>query len=389
MASSCNSCQAPQQETSKSIEVDWSEAGQYQDFSLDLQTKVGVDRIPTSGTIEIIENCNFRCIHCYQGMNKSRKMLSGDRWCEIIDELAEAGTLWLLVTGGEPLLHPDFEQIYKHAINKGMLVYLFTNARLIKDKHIQLFREMPPFSIEVSFYGLSEEMYAQVTGTKNSHAKVIENLKIMKAANLPVSLKSVAFKPLINDILKMRSYVQDELGLKFKFDTKIDPTIYGDSLDSIRPTAEETVALELSIVDELDLRKDMLRLKDYNKETVEKSQTAKMLYRCGAGKNSYYIDYRGFVNTCAIGRLNDEKFDLGKHSFLEVWNKSLPGVVYQTVKTKNRVCDSCQFRDICDICPATSQIATGDIEGRPQYICQHTMMRKTKILENKMGETYV
>jgi len=49
----------------------------------------------------------------------------------ILDEVADAGCLWLLITGGEPLLRPDFRDIYMYAKRKGFLITLFTNGTLL------------------------------------------------------------------------------------------------------------------------------------------------------------------------------------------------------------------------------------------------------------------
>lgn len=381
--SSCNSCSSASPAPSNSIELaDQRPTKIYREFSDVMHSQMYLNRIPSTGTIEIMENCNFRCIHCYQGMNKSRQKLSGDKWCSIIDELADAGTLWLLITGGEPLLHPDFERIYTHAYLKGIILTVFTNARMIKDSHLELFRKYPPFSLEVTLYGASEEMYQRVTGTKGSFQLVRDNIVRIRDAGLTIKLKSVAFKPLAEDLPAMKAYAES-LGLEFRFDTKIDPGIYGESFDDIRLTAEQIVDLEDRLVGRDNLASDLKALLEINKRAVANTQSNEMLYRCGAGKNSFYIDYKGYVHTCSSGRLEKEAFDLNKMSFLKVWNDGLPSVVFQKRRDLNTQCMKCEYREICDACPATANLATGDKEGRPQYVCQITMERKKRILEDQ------
>ena len=380
--SSCSSCSSAVPVGSNSIELmDERPAPKvYRDFSNKAHSLAYLNRVPSTGTIEILENCNFRCIHCYQGMNKSRKKLSAEKWCSIIDELADAGTFWLLITGGEPMLHPEFEKIYTHAYRKGFIVTVFTNARTIKDEHLELFKKYPPFAVEVSLYGASEDMYQQVTGTKGSFQLVKKNLRRMMEAKLIVKCKSVAFKPLHTDMAAMQDYVENELGLTFRFDTKIDPSIYGDQLDDIRLSAEEVVRMEEALVGRENLASDMAALFDINKKAIKAKKSGKDLYRCGAGKNSFYIDYKGFVHTCSVGRLEKEKIDLNEMSFQEAWMVQLPKVIFQERKNLDTVCMKCEYREICDACPATAKLATGSKEGRPQYVCQITMERKKRYL---------
>lgn len=382
--SSCSGCASASPMPSSSIELaDQRPTQVYRQFSDVVHSEMYQNRIPSTGTIEIMENCNFRCLHCYQGMKKARQKMSGDKWCSIIDELAEAGTFWLLITGGEPLLHPDFERIYRHAYMKGIIVTVFTNARMINDSHIRLFQELPPFAVEVTLYGASEEMYQRVTGTKGSFQLVRDNIRRIRDAGITIKLKSVAFHPLADDLAAMQAYAEDEMGLEFRFDTKIDPGIYGESFDEIRLTPEQLVDLEDRLIGRENLAGDMRALLEINKRNVEKTKSNELLYRCGAGKNSFYIDYKGYVHTCSSGRLEKEAFDLNKMSFAEVWNEGLPQVVLQKRRNLNSQCMKCEYREICDACPATAQLATGDKEGRPQYVCQITMARKTRLLQNE------
>lgn len=382
--SSCNSCPSAVATASNAIELAAERPrGEYRKFSDAAFSDMYLNRIPSTGSIEITENCNFRCIHCYQGMNKAKHRLSGEKWISIIDELEKEGTFWLLITGGEPLLHPDFEKIYTHAYKKGIIVTVFTNARLFKDEHLELFKKYPPFSLEVTLYGASEQMYQTVTGTKGSFELVRNNVKRMKDAGLNLKLKSVAFQPLAQDIPALKKYAEEEIGVMFRFDTKIDPGIYGDNFDHLRLTPEEAVLLEEKLVGHDNLAKDMKALLSFNTQAVKNNNTKELLYRCGAGKNGYYIDYKGWVHTCSTGRLEEEQYDLNKMSFSEIWWVHLPKVVFQKRRELNTVCMKCEFKGICDACPATAKLATGSKEGRPMYICQHTMERKRKFLFNK------
>ena len=93
-------------------------------------------RYHLGGSLDLTARCNLNCVHCYirqpagDEAVKAGEMTT-DQFTWLIDRMAEAGTLFLLITGGEPLLRPDFEQIYTHAKRRGMLISLFTNATLL------------------------------------------------------------------------------------------------------------------------------------------------------------------------------------------------------------------------------------------------------------------
>ena len=62
----------------------------------------------------------------------------------LVDEMADAGCLTLLLTGGEVLVRPDFPELYLYAIRKGLLVTVFTNGTLVTERIADLFDEYRP-----------------------------------------------------------------------------------------------------------------------------------------------------------------------------------------------------------------------------------------------------
>src|SRR5574340_1243302 len=103
-------------------------------------TKMEKNRVPVSGALELTKRCNLRCAHCYIGSLRtcssgSRPEMEMEKVLSLIDEICDAGCLSLLITGGEPLLRPDFGRVYTRARENGMMVTVFTNGTLI-DKEI-------------------------------------------------------------------------------------------------------------------------------------------------------------------------------------------------------------------------------------------------------------
>ena len=95
-------------------------------------------RIPIDGTIETTFRCNLTCAHCYvnkpaDSRETHARELPLPRLLRLIDEITEAGTLFLLLSGGEPLLRHDFPELYRYAVRRGLLISLFTNATLVTD----------------------------------------------------------------------------------------------------------------------------------------------------------------------------------------------------------------------------------------------------------------
>ena len=107
----------------------------YGEFSERLHRHLEGQRIPISGSLEVTMRCNLRCQHCYipieQRASHKDQELSQEEIERILDQISDAGCLWLLLTGGEPLLRRDFLDIYIYAKRKGLILTLFTNGTLI------------------------------------------------------------------------------------------------------------------------------------------------------------------------------------------------------------------------------------------------------------------
>ena len=115
-----------------------------------------------------------------------------DEIADTADQANQLGTLWVLLTDGEPLLRPDFAEIYLMPILKGLLISVFTNATLIREEHIQLFTKYPPRDMEISIYGGDQATYEAVTRTPGSFKALLRGLDALFQAGIRPHLKAMA-----------------------------------------------------------------------------------------------------------------------------------------------------------------------------------------------------
>lgn len=129
-------------------------------------------RCPTDGTFELTVRCNLHCKMCLFRHDDSEnaeimsKELTAEQWIDMAEQVADAGTVSLLITGGEPLLRPDFCEIWEGIYKNGFLITLYTNAVLVTDKVMKTLEKYPPHKIGVTIYGSSSEIYEKVCGTR-------------------------------------------------------------------------------------------------------------------------------------------------------------------------------------------------------------------------------
>ena len=173
--------------------------------------KAFADAIPISGTFELTPRCNFNCRMCYVHLKPSEihkygKELTAKEWIRVAREAKEAGTTWLCITGGEPLMHPEFETIWKELTQMGFFITLQTNASMIEGKFQKLLEDYPPKGVKITLYGSNDEIYEQVCQVKNGFTKVDQGIRMLKEMKIPIQLVSTIIRQNEEDVKRMAFY---------------------------------------------------------------------------------------------------------------------------------------------------------------------------------------
>src|SRR5881396_137739 len=193
-----------------------------QEFSERFSQRLSGGRFPLSGQWEITCRCNLRCIMCYTDCfnrpDMIRNELSTSEIVRIMDEIQEAGCLELCLTGGEPLARRDFLDIYTYAKQKGFLVTVFTNGTLLTEKIADYWVQYPPSMIEISFHGLTEQSFERITQGPGSYERCLAGIRLILERHLPLTLKTVGMTMNQDEVLKIKTYVED---LGHRYQTKV------------------------------------------------------------------------------------------------------------------------------------------------------------------------
>ena len=322
--------------------------------------------LPLDGSIELTARCNLRCAHCYinEPANDAQALegeLSCGELCDLLDQMADEGCLWLLLTGGEPLIRPDFVEIYTHAKKKGFLITLFTNGTTLTPRLADYLAKWRPFAIEITLYGHTRETYEQVTGVPGSHARCMQGIELLLERDLPLSLKTMAMTLNRHEMEAMEAYAR-ELGIEFRYDATLNLRLDGGHQpEGLRLSPQEVVALDLA---------DEKRAAEWGK-FCEKywgpPARPDDLYQCGAGLGTFHVDPYGRLSACMMAR--QPGYDLRRGTFRSGWREFLPRVRAQQ-RTIETACRRCELYAMCDQCPGWGQIESGDQEAPVAFLCE-------------------
>ena len=343
----------------------------YGELSQRLHGKIAGQRVPITGSIEVTARCNLRCVHCYINLPASdqsalQRELSCQEWFHVLDQIVDEGCLWLLLTGGEPFVRPDFLEIYTYAKKKGVLVTIFTNGTTITPSLADHLAEWPPFAIEITLYGRTQPTYERVTGIPGSYERCVRGIKLLLERQLPLKLKSMVLTLNAHEIWAVKEFA-DELGVDFRFDPVLNVRVDGDRQPAeFRIAPEKVVALDLA---------DDKRLKSWHEfceQFVGPSPEPEYLYHCGAGLRTFHVDPYGQLSTCMMARVPG--YDLSRGTFHEGWYTFLRRARAQRRK-RNTSCQHCELIALCGQCPGWAQMEHGDPETPVEYLCKIAHLR--------------
>lgn len=339
-------------------------------------------RYPLSATLELTNRCNLNCAHCYinQAANDEaarERELSTEQVKAIIDQMVAAGVLFLTLTGGEPLLRPDFAEIYTYARQKGLLVILFTNGTLVSEEIADLFDDLRPFSVDISIYGASHSVFEAVTRVSGTFSRCYAGIERLLARGIPLSLKTELMTLNLDEIEEMKAFAVKK-GLRFRYDGLLWPRIDGSG------EFPREVQLPLDVVVNLDnwdierqdaVNTEMDRLKDLKTRDER-------VFSCGAGLRSFHVDSEGRMSICMMVR--SPSYSLLEIPLMEAWERL--GSLRKMKRSVVSKCQSCTSNVLCSHCPGWSLALSGNYESVVEFVCDHGKLRTENGLGIKSSE---
>ncbi len=343
----------------------------YGEFSEWMHKKVANQRTPISGSFELTSRCNLRCQHCYiplaERALKNEKELDLVEIKRILDQVTDAGCLWLLLTGGDPLIRKDFLDIYAYARRKGLILTLFTNGTLITQRIANYLADWRPFKIEITLYGATQETYEKVTGIPGSYARCMQGIELLLARKLPLALKTMLMSLNQHELSQMQAMAEG-FGVFFRYDPIINPALDGSHRPNhFRLLPEQIIAFEKS---------DPKRTEIWNKEFSKGkhiSTSDRSMYLCGAGKHVFHIDAAGKLYPCITDR--QLGYNLRQGTFKEGWDQFLPQVINRQY-SPDFACLGCELRPVCGQCSAAAELEHGMREQPVDFLCKLARLRR-------------
>ncbi|MFH1369181.1 MAG: radical SAM protein [Elusimicrobiota bacterium] len=316
-------------------------------------------RIPVACTLELTKNCNLRCRHCYLDFRKkSVGELSTAQVKKILNQLAAAGALYLVFTGGEIFLRKDIFELCEYARRLKFSLRIFTNGTLITENTARKISETGVSAVEISLYG-RKNTHESITRAKGSFEKTMRAVKLLAKFNVPVVIKCPIITMNICDYAWLKS-TANKLKVKLQLDPIIAPKNNGN---------KSVLKYRLSPV---NLRK--ILKKELPPEKIVESKNTDLL--CSAGRNLVAVNSSGMVYPCL--QLLIPLGNIKKSDFNTIWsmkNKAVSGLM--GVKPKMLLaCGKCKLVSYCQRCPGLAFLEDKSLLGPNKIACKIAEIRK-------------
>ena len=333
--------------------------------------------LPATGTLELTARCNLSCKMCYiHNMTCDKHLikeeLSTEQWIGIMDQLQSTGTMPLLLTGGEPLLRPDFPTIYMEAVKRGFLISINTNGTLLTEEHFELFAKHKPLRMNISVYGMCPETYENLCGNGAAYEKVISNIRRLRDIGVTVKINFSCTPYNYGDVDKVYAFAK-EIGSVIHFVSYMFPPTR-----TAKPCEAEVKRFTPQEAAEAGIH--WIRVSNSPEQFAEQCRKHAAMApqradeceyegnpgsRCRAGRCSYWITYKGDLLPC--GMIPSIRASIPELGFLKAWEEV--GAAFRSI-TMPKGCLNCPDYEKCEVCPAVVWAENEDFSKVPTYICE-------------------
>lgn len=311
---------------------------------------------------EIADQCNARCLHCYQPRECGHRLMTLAEIERALDILADNEYLDITFSGYEPFTNPDLWNILAAARKRRFYINLKTNGLLLDRDAVQRLKALHVGSVHISLYSADRAEHDRFAGVPGAYDRIKAALDRLKEAQIKTVLSAPLLHPM-PDLTRLTAFAK-ERDLQLTIDHGIFSSFdHRSEVESVKLTDEEleaAIRFQHSIEgDGMDFHapKEVSFLCHYGDPGTLRLDGAGDLYACGKC-------------TVPLGNILTDDF---AGMLQNAWAERQPII-------ERRACNDCDLFPYCNPCPAESLLESGNI-----YACSTTRKRIAEIKKRISG----
>ena len=327
----------------------------------DINRFVEKNHVLPSLSLEITNNCNLKCVHCFvenRGKINQHQWLSLDKINMILKQAYSMNVFKITITGGEPFSHPQIIDILEAIKKYNFICYVLSNGTLINEKNIHTIKKCVN-KLFLSNYGFSQETYETVTNTLGTYSLYNKALKLLNDYNIPYEENIILLKENEKEIPEF-----------IKSGLKIETCICGDRYDNHAVLHRPSDNSIMNVYDKL-----------MNEKSCQ--NRAPNDYVCNVGCSSMTVKVTGEVTPCnnygiVLGNIENDSLE-------SLWKGSQLKRIREKSKFENfKKCLSCPNRQYSFyILPCNNYQENGDSNMPSSETCRHCKII-SEVIQSKM-----
>lgn len=291
----------------------------------------------------ITNSCNLSCVMCIREERKEN-FINFEEFKKNFDR-EDTSNIELVITGGEPTLHPKFVEFVKYSSKKFKKVLIATNGT--HNSYVEEIKDIKNLIFQISLDG-DRETHNRIRG-KESFDKILETVQKLEKYNLNYCIASVVGKYNYKEIDKLIPTLREYKKMKY---WKISYEMpFGHAKGESIFSAEEWNEFVDSILRKVDFPLNIkkifpLEIYEKNWDKVQRNKNNRCL-NCGSGKNKFYIypDFNVYPCTCltdfCIGNLKTQTLS-------EIVSSEKNSCFYNYKLSPESYCNQCKYKEVCN-----------------------------------------
>ena len=363
-------------------------------MSLDLENhlvaKANLDFQPLTANFELTPECNLKCDMCFIRLTHGEVKAQGGikdaaAWIDLARQLQDAGTLFILLTGGEPMLHPQFSEIYTALRDMGFIITLNTNGTMITEQMCRETFYQKPRRVNVTLYGTNGDTYGNLCHNREAYEQTMRSLRLLRKYDIDTKL-NLSMTPANASEFSSLVAVADELGIPVVSNSYMFPSRYDKCPEkaydpTTRLTPSEAARLN-NLYNQHKLGEDYPRHARQAIMQATKGVASEEGYRlnCRAGRSSLWVDWRHHLTPCVMMEtpcidLTTGEANIGDgHTHVKPCS---PGDIVEGWHWITRTCQElppieeckgCKLKKTCQVCYAAAILEKRHC-GTINYLC--------------------
>ncbi len=330
--------------------------------------------IPLEGNLDLTYRCNNNCRHCWIRIapcaREQKQELSFEEIKRLVDDARKMGCQRWNISGGEPMLRPDFPEIFDYLTQKAVSYRLITNGTLITREIAHLLRRRG--SKMVALCGATAAVHDHITRTPGSFEAAMQGFAYLKEAGATFTVQLIPMRDNYHQFGKMTELARS-LTLHYRIGA---PWLYLSACGSKRRNAE-IIRQRLDPKDVILLDQPNLSDEEWFAQEMEppcgKAAVAdRLLATCLAIRRAFHIDPYGRMTFCGFIKEPALRYDLRRGSFREAWEVFIPGLADRVRggAEYRENCGGCDLRNDCRWCSVYAYLEHGRYGAKVEYLCQ-------------------